>query len=70
MDAPRHQHREYSVAPRDSILNDFAVVRSSRNDCHASFERIEFRHAGSAADTNDFVAAAKRVLHHISPELS
>ena len=69
MDAPRDEHDEHPVAPRDRALDDLAVVRRSRNDGDAPLERIELPHALLAAHADHLVAAIQRVLHHVLPEL-
>jgi hypothetical protein len=63
--SPGNQNSEYAVTPCDSFFNNFAIIRSARDDCDAPFERVEFAYATLPADTNHLIAPGKRVLYHV-----
>ena len=69
VDAARDEDHEHSVAARDRFLDDLGVVRRSRNDSDAPLELVELPHALLPAHADHLVAAIKRVLHHVLPEL-
>ena len=68
--AARDQHDEHPIASLDGASDDGAIVRRSRNHCHAVPVRSELADALLPADANHLVAAIKRVLDHVLPELS
>jgi len=51
------------------VLDDLGVVRLSRNNGDASFERVELPDALLPAHADDLVAPIERVLDHVLPEL-
>src|SRR4030065_2075184 len=70
VDAPRDQAGKYPVTPGDRLLYHLAVVRRSRNDRDAPFERVKLGDTLFSADPNHLITPVERMAHHVSAKLT
>lgn len=58
------------MTPRDSLLDDGAVIRLTRNYGYAPLEPIQFFDALGAANAYDLITAIQAMLDHVLPQLA